>query len=84
MLDFPIVVLVEKVEDFSKVLGLFLALEVDLVEDVELSPFDLVIVVEIVGLQKFSLDFLSVEVLQVVGVGSSLNASLASLDHSHD
>ena len=60
VLNFPVVVLIEKSEDLSDVLGLFLQ---KLVEDVEFSPFNLLIVVKIIGLQEYFLDFLPVQVL---------------------
>ncbi len=84
MFNFPIVVLIEESEDLPEVLGLLLALEVDLVEDVVFSPFYLVVVVQIISLQKLSLNFLSVQIFQMLGVGGSVNASLASFDHRHN
>ena len=84
MFNFPIVVLIEESEDLPEVLGLLLALEVDLVEDVVFSPFYLVVVVQIISLQKLSLNFLPVQIFQMLGVGGSVNASLASLNHSHN
>jgi len=84
VLNFPVVVLVEEPEDLSEILRLLLALEVDVVENVILSPFDFVVIVQIEGLQKFLLNFFSVEVLQMFRVGSSVNVSFAPLNHSHN
>ncbi len=76
--DFPVVVLVEEAEDLSEVLGLVLE---ELSGDVEFSPFDFVVIVEIEGFKEFLLDFFTIEVLEVVGVGGSFNVSDALLDH---
>lgn len=79
--DFPVVVLVEEAEDLSEVFGLFLE---ELSGDMEFSPFDFVVVIEIEGFKEFLLNFFTVEVLQVVGVGGSFNVSNAFLDHVED
>lgn len=83
MLDFPVMVLIEKPEDLSEILRLPLSLEVDMVEDVVLCPLDLIIIVQIVCLKKFLLDLLPVQVFEVVWVGSSLDVSFAALYHAH-
>ena len=74
-------VLIEEPEDLPEVLGLLLE---ELVEDVELGPLDLVIIVEVVGLQQLLLHLLAVQVLQVLGVGRSLDVSHALLHHLQD
>ena len=81
VLDLPVVVLIEEPEDLPEVLGLLLE---ELVEDVELGPLDLVIIVEVVGLQQLLLHLLAVQALQVLGVGRSLDVSHALLHHLQD
>lgn len=81
MFDLPVVVLVEESEDLSEVLRLLLE---ELVEDVEFSPSDLVIVVQIISLQQLLFDFLAVQVLQVIGVDDSVDVANALLDHLQD
>lgn len=76
--DLPVVVLIEKPEDLSQVFGLLLE---ELGEDVELGPLDLIIFVQIEGLEKFLLDLLAVEVLEVLGVSGGLDISSAFLHH---
>jgi hypothetical protein len=51
------------------------------VEDVVLGPLDLLVPVEVVGLQELLLDLCLVEVLQMLGVGGSLDVSCAFLHH---
>lgn len=81
MLDLPVVVLIEEPEDLPEVLGLLLE---ELVEDVELSPLDLVIIVEVIGLKQLLLDLLLVEVLQVFWVGGGFDVSNTLLHHLQD
>ena len=81
MLDLPVVILVEEPEDLPEVLGLLLE---ELVEDVELSPLDLVIIVEVIGLKQLLLHLLTVEVLEVLGVDGGLDVSNALLHHLQD
>ena len=81
VLDLPVVVLIEEPENLTKVLGLLLQ---QLAEDVELRPLDLVVLVQIEGLQKFLLDLLAVEVLEVFGVGGGVDVASALLDHLED
>lgn len=76
--NFPVVIFIEESEYLSKVLGLFFE---ELVKDVEFSPFDFLIVVEVVGFEKFLFDFLFVEVLQVFGVSCGFDVSCAFFDH---
>jgi hypothetical protein len=78
VLDDPVVVLIEEAEDLSQVLGLLLE---ELVEYVVLRPFDLVVVVQIVGFQQFFLDLSSVEVLQVLGLARSFDIASALFHH---
>ena len=54
MLDDPVVVLVEEPEDLPEIFGLFLQ---QVVEDVVLSPLDLLIIVKIISLEKLLLYF---------------------------
>lgn len=81
MLDLPVVILIEEPEDLPEVLGLLLE---ELVEDVELSPLDLVIIVEVIGLKQLLLDLLLVEVLQVFWVGGGVDLSNTLLHHLQD
>lgn len=81
VLDLPVVILVEEPEDLPEVLGLLLE---ELVEDVELGPLDLVIIVEVVGLEQLLLDLLAVEVLEVFWVDGGLDVSDALLHHLQD
>lgn len=81
MLDLPVVVLIEEPEDLPEVLGLLLE---ELVEDVELSPLDLVIIVQVVGLQQLLLDLLAVQVLEVLWVDGSFDVPNALLHHLQD
>ena len=78
MLDLPVVVLIEKPENLSQVLGLLLE---ELREDVELGPLDLIILVQIESLKKLLLDLLTVEVLEVLRVSRTLDISSAFLHH---
>lgn len=79
--DSPVVVLVEESENLSQVLGLLLK---ELVENVEFSPLDLIIIVQIVCLQKFLFNLSFVEVLKMFGVDGSLDLSFAFLNHFKD
>lgn len=81
VLNSPIVVLVKESEDLSEIFGLFLK---ELIEDVEFSPFDFLIVVEIISLQKFSLQLSSFESLKVIRVRSSFEIASALLNHFQD
>lgn len=81
MLDLPIVILIEEPENLPQVLRLLLE---QLAEDVELGPLDLIILVQIKGLQKFFFDLLAVEALEVVGVGGGVDVSGALLNHLED
>jgi hypothetical protein len=81
VLDFPVVVLVEESEDEAEVLGLFLH---EVIEDVELSPLDLLVVVQVIGFQKFTFELCLLKVLQVFGVGSGLNISGTLFNHLED
>lgn len=81
VLDFPVVVFVEKPEDSSKVLGLLLE---EMVENVEFCPLNLLVVVQVVGLQEFFFDLAFLEVLEVLGIGGSLDVSNAFLHHFHN
>ena len=81
VLDFPVVVFVEKPEDSCKVLGLLLE---EMVENVEFCPLNLLVVVQVVGLQEFFFDLAFLEVLEVLGVGGSLDVSNAFLHHFHN
>lgn len=78
VLDLPVVVLIEEPEDLPEVLGLLLE---ELVEDVELCPLDLVVVIEVIGFQKSFLHLFTVEVLEVIGVGGLLDVTHALLHH---
>ena len=78
MLDDPVVVLVEEPEDLPEVFGLLLQ---QVVEDIELSPLDFLVIVKIISTQKLLLDLSLVQVLEVVGVGGVLDVSGAFLDH---
>lgn len=81
MFDFPVVIFVEESEDLSEVLRLFLE---QLVENVEFSPFDFVILVKVIGFQKNSLELRLLEAFQVLGVGRSFNVTSAFLHHLQD
>lgn len=78
MLNLPVVILIKEPENLTEVLRLLLE---QLAEDVELSPLDLVILVQIKGLEQFLLDLLTVQVLEVVGVGGGLDVSSTLLHH---
>jgi len=78
MFDSPVMVLVEESEDLSQVLGLLLK---ELIENVEFSPFNLIIIIQIVGFQKFLLNLSFVEILKVLWVDSSFDLSLAFFNH---
>lgn len=78
MFDDPIVVFVEETENGSEVLGLLLQ---KLVEDVELGPHNFFVTVKIISLKELFFDFCLVEVLQMFGVGGSLDVSCTFLDH---
>lgn len=78
MLDHPVVVLVEETENGSEVLRLLLH---EVVKDVVLSPLDLFIAIKIIGLQKFLFDLSFVKVLQMIGIGSSLDVSCTFFYH---
>lgn len=81
VLNLPVVILIKEPENLPQVLRLLLQ---QLAEDVELSPLDLVILVQIKGLQKLLLDLLTVEVLEVVGVSGGVDVSGALLNHLED
>jgi len=78
VLDHPVVVLVEETENGSKVLRLLLH---EVVEDIVLSPLDFFVAIKIIGLQKFLFDLSSVEILQMFGIGSSLDVSCTFFHH---
>jgi len=80
----PVVIFVKESENLSEIFGLLLSLEMDMVENVEFSPSDFVIIVQIIGLQKLFFNLFSVKIFQVIRVGSSINVSLASFDHAHN
>lgn len=67
VLDLPVVVLVKESEDLPEVLGLLLQ---ELIEDVELCPLDLVVVVQVISFKESLFDFFTIEVLEVVWIGS--------------
>jgi hypothetical protein len=79
--DFPVVVLVEEAEDLSEVFGLVLE---ELSGNMEFSPFDFVVVIEIECFKEFLLNFFTVKVLKMVRVGGSFNVADAFLDHVKD
>jgi len=81
VLDHPVVILVEESEYLPEVLGLLLQ---ELVEDIEFSPLDLLVVVKVVGLEKDLLDFLLVEVFKVLGVGCLFDIASTFLYHTED
>lgn len=81
VLDFPIMVFVEESEDLSEILRLLLE---QLIEDVEFRPFDLLIVVQIIGLQKLSFELSFLETLEVLRVGSSFKVASTFLNHLQD
>ena len=74
-------VLVEESEDLAQVLGLLLHQSV---EDIVFSPFDLLVIIQIIGLKKFLLDLGFVEVLKVFWVGCSFDVASTFLDHFKD
>lgn len=78
VLDDPVVVLVEESEDLPQVLGLLLE---EVIEDVEFGPLDFVVVVKVVGLKEFLLEFCLVEIFEVVGIGSLFDVPCALFDH---
>lgn len=79
--DFPVMVFVEESEDLPEVLRLLFQ---ELVENVEFSPFDFLVVVQIIGFQELLLQLGLLEVLEVFGVAGSLNVARAFLDHLED
>jgi len=60
MLDDPIVVLVEESKDLSEVLWLLFHF---LIEDIILSPLNLIVLIQVVGFKKFSLKLNLIEFL---------------------
>ena len=78
MLNLPIMILIKEPENLTKVLRLLLE---QLAKDVELSPLDLIIPVQIKSLKKFLFDFFTVQVLEVIGIGGGLDISSTFLNH---
>lgn len=78
VLDDPVVVLVKESEDLSQILRLLLE---EVVEDVEFGPLDFIVVVKVVGLKKFLLEFCLVEIFEVVWVGGLFDVPCALFNH---
>lgn len=78
MLNDPVVIFVEESEDLSEVFGLF---GQQLVEDIVLSPLDLLIVIKIIGFKELLLDLNFVQVLEMFGIGGLFDVSSALLNH---
>lgn len=65
MFNDPVVVLIEESEYLSQVLRLFF---LELVEDIVLCPFDLLIIIKVISFKKFLLKFDFVELFKVFRV----------------
>lgn len=74
-------IFIKKSENLSEVLRLFLE---ELVEDVKLRPFDLIIIVKVIGLQKDLFDLFAIQILEILWVDYFVDISCTFLDHLED
>jgi hypothetical protein len=78
MRNLPVVIFIEESEDLSQVFRLLLQ---ELICNVELCPFNLLIVVQIISLQQFLFDLISIELFQMFRISRSFNISHTFLNH---